>query len=380
MGNNHVEGKTLWKSIDSLIETIYDNGYLESLDIPLFKSTNINIQVLRLDRLNLNSVIKEELQQASWMPACFYAESSDRFTTPFLSGNKLFKLLPYIDQALNQDITTLLSFGGAWSNSLLAMAEAGNKFNLNTIGIVRGERSGKLSKALEDAQHLGMYLHFVSRKDYRELQQALVNDEARTLKRLGLSGQNTLCIPVGGSGSIGIHGARQLGQILARLNKTDSVDEFWLATATGGTLSGIAQVFSEQSILNKLFAIPVLADPDLPERVKHWINLTEHQTNINQIDDLIHFDCNAVCGGYAKVDEAFSLFLQRLESEYPSQVDHIYMGKVFYALWQSVAKDSNSMHADGHSRRIVILHTGGQQGRRGLINNTYTGVKNVKRS
>lgn len=127
---------------------------------------------------------------------------------PLISGNKWFKLKYFLIEAHSRKIRTLLSFGGAWSNHLHAMAAAGYRFGFQTIGIIRGEKPAKSSAMLQDAERWGMRLIYVSRADYKkryetEYQHAL-------LKQLSLSLDQLMIVPEGGSGEQGVRGCEDI--------------------------------------------------------------------------------------------------------------------------------------------------------------------------
>src|SRR4051812_33798081 len=63
----------------------------------------------------------------------------DDLIHPELPGNKWRKLKYLLDDARATGTTTLLAFGGAYSNLIRAVAAAGRIHGLATIGVVRGE-------------------------------------------------------------------------------------------------------------------------------------------------------------------------------------------------------------------------------------------------
>ena len=164
---------------------------IEKYQLNLFKPYVKHIYLVRLDKLNLSGAIN-------------------------LSGNKLFKLLPNIADAQRNAQSTIVSFGGPWSNHLHALAAAGENFGLATVGIVRGERPPILTPTLIDAQRMGMHLQFVSRKSYKALQAASstavaaderseVFDDERLDRFKTMVGQG-LIVPAGGSNLAGFSG------------------------------------------------------------------------------------------------------------------------------------------------------------------------------
>jgi 1-aminocyclopropane-1-carboxylate deaminase len=86
---------------------------------------------------------------------------------PLASGNKIYKLMPNIEYAKANGYTEILSFGGAFSNYIHALALMANKYGLKSIGIIRGEKEYAKNPTLQEAQAAGMQLEFVNRNDYK---------------------------------------------------------------------------------------------------------------------------------------------------------------------------------------------------------------------
>mgnify|MGYP006195482519 CR=1 FL=1 len=63
----------------------------------------------------------------------------DDLLHPIISGNKFRKLKYNLQEAKQLGCSKLLTFGGAFSNHIVAVAGAGNEFGFETIGIIRGE-------------------------------------------------------------------------------------------------------------------------------------------------------------------------------------------------------------------------------------------------
>src|SRR5258708_5303211 len=119
-------------------DTGLNNISIDKMLLPVFADHAIEADVLRLDKVH-----------------------------PLISGNKWFKLRYYMEEA-KQNKKTVLSFGGAWSNHIIATAAACRLYGLGSIGIIRGEEAPELSVTLKEAKAMGMQLFFISREDYRE--------------------------------------------------------------------------------------------------------------------------------------------------------------------------------------------------------------------
>jgi len=86
---------------------------------------------------------------------------------PIISGNKWFKLRYYLEDAKQNNCTEIASFGGAYSNHIVAMACACFENKLQCVGFIRGDQTEDLSPTLQTAKEYGMELQFVNRTDYK---------------------------------------------------------------------------------------------------------------------------------------------------------------------------------------------------------------------
>ena len=94
----------------------------------------------------------------------------DDLIHPIISGNKWRKLKYLLREAQAQNKTHLVTFGGAYSNHIMAVAAAGKDLGIKTIGIIRGDELDETSNpALSFASQCGMKLFFVSREEYRRI-------------------------------------------------------------------------------------------------------------------------------------------------------------------------------------------------------------------
>ena len=265
-------------------------------------------------------------------------------------GNKYYKLKYNLEFAREQGCTTLASFGGAWSNHLAALAQVGAAQGFSTVGIVRGERPVKLSMMLLDAEAQGMQLQFISRGDYRR------RHESEFLAALQGRLTNCLVIPEGGTNGLAVRGTAEIVDEVARLSP--AADLIVLPVGTGGTLAGIAAALPPGV---KVLGISVLkgtgAESGLEADVEALIAATSPPSPLARnwsIDHRFH------CGGYAKCPTYLQDFILGWQRRHGMLLDPVYTGKLFYGLSQMLAQ--GEINAD---TRIVALHTGGEQGRRG---------------
>jgi 1-aminocyclopropane-1-carboxylate deaminase len=166
----------------------------------------------------------------------------DDLIHPAVPGNKWRKLTPNLRAAVEQGHTRLLTFGGAYSNHIRAVAAAGAAWGLATVGIIRG---GELADAprnwsLALAESYGMELAFLDRSGYRETLRSL--DDPRTLRELEARWGRCYVLPEGGTNPLAAHGTAGLVAELPDLGARDIV---CCAVGTGGTLAGIAAALPE---------------------------------------------------------------------------------------------------------------------------------------
>src|SRR5687767_1578028 len=180
---------------------------LDVLTDPLFKAKEIHLSVLRLDKLH-----------------------------PFISGNKWYKLKYNLDAFNKSGKTLLLTFGGAFSNHLVATAAAGNELNIATAAIVRGnELNEKSNPALQYVSGCGMKLIFVSRDEYRKMRMTNSIPE-QVFQNLSISSSELFVIPEGGSNDLAVKGCEEIVACI----KTH-FDFIACAAGTGTTLAGISK-------------------------------------------------------------------------------------------------------------------------------------------
>lgn len=258
-----------------------------------------------------------------------------------LSGNKYFKLLPNIELARARGHHTLLSFGGPWSNHLHALAAAGQRYGLRTIGVIRGEQGGPLTACLQDAVEWGMQLHFVSRRDFERRQ-----DPGWHFELFEQFGPHHM-IPEGGANRAGILGCQQL--LPAHHDYTHVV----LACGTGATMAGVVSVCR----------VPVTGIQVLKGKgyLQHQVALLLQQHGLQgRCDWQVLDDWHG--GGYARFSPQLLAFMQRFEADTGVPLDPVYSGKMMQAVVALIARD----HFPQGSR-LLAIHGGGLQGRRSLL-------------
>lgn len=266
-------------------------------------------------------------------------------THPEVSGNKAFKLKHHLLHAQRCGSHHLVSFGGAWSNHIHALAAAGRYLGLETTGVIRGEEPESLSETLQDARQWGMRLHFVSRSDYRKRYDP--NYHAELLDQLGLDQTTALIVPEGGSGELGVKGCEDI--VNCTSIDLNQYDEVTLACGTGATMAGIVRAVNNRVHVR---GVSVLKGGDF---LREDINGYLFSENINwSLETGFH------CGGYGRTTPELIEFMGSFESETGVPLDQVYTGKVMLAIKQ---RAEAGLIPPGS--RILMVHTGGLQGRRG---------------
>jgi 1-aminocyclopropane-1-carboxylate deaminase len=263
----------------------------------------------------------------------------DDLIHPEISGNKWRKLKYNLMDAHQQRYESLLTFGGAYSNHLYAVAAAGSKLGFRTIGIVRGEeRADLLTSTLQFCKDRGMHLHRVSRTEYRQR-----HDDAyqRSLaERFG----NPYLIPEGGTTTLALKGHRELvAEIGAQLHTMP--DYFAVAAGTGGTAAGILSAGANVLAFSALKGANFLRDD-----IDNLLVADEGRGELTLFNDY-HF------GGYARWDESLVGFIRDFRLKHAIQLEQVYTAKMFYGLFDQIKK---GYFASGTT--IVAVHTGGLQG------------------
>ena len=282
----------------------------QRIDYPLFKTKQLQVYVRRLDLL----------------PGA-------------VTGNKYFKLKYNLEMASNERHRTLLTFGGAYSNHILATAEAGAAKGFKTIGVIRGEElegRWKANPTLNSAAAAGMAFHFVSRSEYREKTQP--HFIAQLKARFG----PFYLLPEGGTNELAVQGTAEI------LEPGDSDFHFVAcAVGTGGTLAGLVRSATENQ---QILGFPVLKDESLKKDICSFVS----ENGWKLVTDY-HF------GGYAAVDENLVNFINDFRSETGIPLDPVYTGKLFFGMVDLIKKDAFTPNSN-----LLIIHSGGLQGIRGM--------------
>lgn len=290
-------------------ELCFENIIVDNVTIPLFAQKKIELSVLRIDQLH-----------------------------EIVSGNKWFKLRYYISEAIEQQKKQIITFGGAYSNHIVATAAACRINRLACTGIIRGEEPTSLSPTLLQAKELGMQLVFISRGEYA----------AKKLPAL-LNNEDNYIINEGGYGRNGAKGA---AGITDHFTPAD-YSHICCAVGTGTMMAGLMNALSGQQVIG----ISTMKNNfGLEDAVRLLLHDPQQQVRIFHE---YHF------GGYAKYKPVLLSFMNDFYRATGIPSDFVYTGKLFYAVNDLAAKD---FFPPGS--KILLVHSGGLQGNRSLSKDT----------
>ena len=267
----------------------------------------------------------------------------DDLAYPDLPGNKARKLKYNLAAARQQGHHTLLTFGGAYSNHIAAVATAGSLFGFRTVGLIRGgePKSGTaLNPTLTQAAANGMALHYLDRTTYRHRAEPAFL--AEMLAKVGPA----YVLPEGGTNALALPGCAEL---VAEIRQQVSFDVLALAVGTGGTLAG---VLTGLAASERAVGVAALKNGGfLQAEIDALTQLASGRTYTNYS---VQTDYH--CGGYAKYSASLLDFIARFQQRHGVLLDPIYTGKLLLGVLDLVAQ---GYFAPGST--VVAIHTGGQQ-------------------
>jgi len=277
-----------------------------------FSSSNMEASILRLDKLH-----------------------------SIVSGNKWFKLRYYIEEAMNQSCTTIASFGGPYSNHLVALAYVAKENNVKSIGYVRATKEDAITPSLQEALAYGMKLEFIGRTNFQEIK----NDLLKTNQHKSIDNNSIYFIDEGGYGEVGAKGAATI------LN--EHCKHYTTIIAAVGTGTMLAGLINAAEAHQDIIGIPVLKNENtIEDEIKALL------INKAASFSLLH---NFHQGGYAKTNPALIAFMNQLWETEKIPSDIVYTGKLLFAV-DSLLKENYFKEGS----KILVIHSGGLQGNRSL--------------
>lgn len=284
----------------------HDQVTIEEIASPTSNLLNISLHVLRLDLLH-----------------------------PIIAGNKWYKLQFHLSAALQQKKKRIVTWGGAWSNHIVATAAAAQSLQLSSLGIIRGEKPTVLSHTLQEAASFGMQFQFISRENYR---QRNFDPELLTAEDWE--------IPEGGYSQLGAQGASRIVELFTPHHFTHIL----CAVGTGTMMAGIIQAAPPSTTI---IGIPVLHGPEaLTHAIKSLLPATHSNWRL-----VSGFEW----GGYAKHPEGLLDFMNQWYQLTGIPTDIVYTSKLCYAVNDLMA---GNFFPSGS--KVLIIHSGGLQGNRSL--------------
>lgn len=259
---------------------------------------------------------------------------------PFVSGNKFRKLKYNLLQAKAENKTTLLTFGGAFSNHIAAVAFAGKQNNFQTIGIIRGdELKDKISEnpTLKFAQENGMIFEFITRQAFKNKEEDLF------IKYLKKKYGDFYFIPEGGTNELAVKGCEEI--------LTDEDSKFDFICTCVGTSGTIAGIINSAKPHQKILGFSALKGVVFDEEIHKFAS----NKNNWEIITNYHF------GGYGKVTPELIACINDFYQKYKIPLDPIYTGKLLFGVIDLI----NKKYFPENSR-ILVIHTGGIQGIAGM--------------
>jgi 1-aminocyclopropane-1-carboxylate deaminase/D-cysteine desulfhydrase-like pyridoxal-dependent ACC family enzyme len=256
---------------------------------------------------------------------------------PVISGNKWYKLAPYVQLALEAGCKRIITAGGAYSNHLVATARAARRAGLNSMAWIRGEKPQQLSPTLQDALKDGMELMFMERADYAALR----------LPAGKMADSDDYFIPSGGSGLPGVVGAAEI----VRAAATQSFSHIVGACGTGTMIAGIQYAAAPHQTIVGISVLKNIPEP------APTIELHLKALRCERLPEIMHFPY----GGYAKQHpDVFECMREAWQKE-KLPLDFVYTGKLFCAVRQL-----RQNHYFPEEATILLIHSGGLQGNRSL--------------
>lgn len=295
----------------------------------LSKFANKSLQMPSID-FDFNSPIESIIYQPFQDKGYTLHVKRDDFIHPFISGNKWRKLKYAIKDAAANSKSHLVTFGGAWSNHLLATAAASAKFGFRTTGYVRGEELDNPN--LQLCRLFGMKLIFVDRERYK--------DKALLYKEKHENDEYAYFIDEGGMGKEALSGCAEIIDELPI-----EYDHIFCACGTGTTLAGLSIGLRVSGKKTQLHGVPVLAGGEF---IAKNVEMLDPQATGIILHTNYHF------GGYAKTKPELLDFVRDFVSQTGILIEPVYTGKVFYCLSDLVKQKYFKENA-----RILVLHTGG---------------------
>lgn len=254
---------------------------------------------------------------------------------PTISGNKWRKLKYNLKDALNKNVDTIITFGGAFSNHIYSTAAACNELGLKSVGIIRGDFD-KDNPTTIFAHRCGMELQFVDRTSYKEKENSAV------VKAILSKHSNYIIIPEGGSTPLAQKGLKELS---IEINETEH-NIIMVSAGTGSTAKGILQNLNTNK---NLWVFSSLKSDYLKSEILSNTDPSKHKQ--------LKFISTYHYGGYGKTPRELISFINDFKAQTGLPLDPIYNGKLIAGFCDMIERsDVNNTNS------YLWIHTGGLQG------------------
>ncbi|HKK87645.1 MAG TPA: pyridoxal-phosphate dependent enzyme [Saprospiraceae bacterium] len=253
-----------------------------------------------------------------------------------VSGNK-WRKLKYNLKKFNSE--GLISFGGAFSNHLHALAYACHKQSIPLKAIVRGKSSYLDNPTLKAIKEWGADVIFVDRPTYRK------RYDARYLQGLESQYPGFQIIPEGGSNESALEGVQELGKEI--MEQFPSLKNLVLPVGSGGTMAGLIRSLPQEV---QIIGISVGKEDYLEKMIGQWL---KRERNSNWVlERRFHY------GGFGRCPQALRKFMHDMHCAHSLPLDVVYNAKGFYAFLELLLEEKIKPDES------LYLHTGGLQGNR----------------
>jgi 1-aminocyclopropane-1-carboxylate deaminase len=288
---------------------IDQNIHITEINDALFHQKELHVGVLRLDLLH-----------------------------PIVSGNKIFKISPYLEKAVEKGVKKVITMGGPYSNHLHATAFAAREKGLKAIGILKGYQPNQLTITLQECIDMGMEIRFSDNKDFDQWNEPTIREKF----------PDAIFVPQGGYGSPGMMGAAEIMKI-----KGVSDYDFIIAACGTGTM-GAGLIIGGRTGQEIILISVLKNNMSISDEVGALIADHSYQTNYT-IEHRFHL------GGYAKKNNQLFASMNEFYAKFSIPTDFVYTGKMVYGFEKLVSEDRFPKKA-----RILLIHSGGLQGNRSI--------------
>jgi 1-aminocyclopropane-1-carboxylate deaminase len=257
---------------------------------------------------------------------------------PVISGNKWFKLKEYLNQISECKSKMVVTWGGAYSNHIVAVAYACQKLKISSFGLIRGESATQSSHTLREAAGYGMKFEFIHRDQYAK------KDTETSWQQIKQKFPGAYFIPEGGAGPLGVKGTAEIMNWIRKGHYTDIL----CAIGTGTMFSGLSQHLETGQRLTGIPVLKIATDSRLEFSQK---------LGIRAMSDRVHIMYEYHWGGYAKKQPALLSYMNDLYQETGIPTDFVYTGKLFFAGSELAIQKYFPPYS-----RLLLIHSGGLQG------------------